>query len=85
MPTHTNSYQLSSGPQGKAAVEGRVAAANARIAEALGGCEVREEVATGIRGQSRVAKGEHSGAAAAVVKHRAAGTGCQEAGDWPRD
>ena len=70
--------ELSSGPQGKAAVEGRV---NARIAEALCGCAVCEEAATRIRGQSRVAKEEHSGATAAVVfKHRTAGTGCQEAG-----
>ena len=63
--------ELSSGPEGKAAVEGRVAAANARIAEALCGCKVCEGVAMRIRGQSRVAKGEHSRAAAAVVKHRA--------------
>ena len=72
--------ERSSGPKGKAAVEGRVAAANARIAGALCGCEVCEGVAMRIRGQSRVAKGEHSGAAAAVVKRRAAGTGCQETG-----
>ena len=45
--------ELSSGPQGKAAVEGRVAAANAQIAAALCDCAVCTEAATRVGGRSR--------------------------------
>ena len=72
--------EYSSGPEGRAAIHKRVADANSRIAETLCGCAVCARAAVSVRGQSRVpvANGEHYGVAAAVVKHRAAGTGCQE-------
>ena len=46
--------ELASGPQGKAAIDRRVAEANARIAEALCSCAVCTEAATRTRGQSRL-------------------------------
>ena len=48
--------ESTSGPQGKAAVEGRVAAANAKIAEKLCGCERCKDAAARVQGQSRLSK-----------------------------
>ena len=45
--------EYKSGPQGRAAVQRRVAEANSRIAETLCSCAVCEEAAQGVRGQSR--------------------------------
>ena len=60
--------ELSSGPQGKAAVEGRVAAANAQIAAALCDCAVCTEAATRVGGRSRAR-------ATAVAEQQATGVG----------
>ena len=48
--------ELSSGPRGKAAVEGMVAAANAQVAATLCDCEGCKDAAAKIRGQSRLSR-----------------------------
>jgi len=51
--------ESASGPEGRAAVQGRVADANSRIAETLCSCAVCVRAATNIRGQLELAQEEH--------------------------
>ena len=72
--------ESASGPEGRAAIQRRVADANSRIAEALCGCAVCVGAAANIRGQSKLVQEEHSRAAAVVhdhvVERQAAEMGC---------
>ena len=69
--------EYSSGAHGKAAVDRRVAEANARIAATLCECAMCERAAEGIRGRSRLAQEECSSSAAVhVVGRQAAEMGC---------
>ena len=69
--------EYSSGAHGKAAVDRRVAEANARIAVTLCECAVCVRAAEDIRGRSRLAQEECSSSAAVdVVERQAAEMGC---------